>query len=416
MTESKADSTTIDACRSCASKRLELVLDLGLTPLANSLVGEKQLSDPEPQFPLKLVFCADCSLLQITETVDPEVLFREYLYFSSFSDTMLEHAKQSAERLIKELALGPSSRVVEIASNDGYLLKHFVEHGIEVLGIEPALNIAKVAREQGVTTKADFFSAKLAKSLADESKQADLILANNVFAHVAELGDVVDGIRTLLAANGRAVIEVPYARTMIEKIEFDTIYHEHLCYYSVTALDRLFSRHELSLVSVEALSIHGGSLRLFVAHANDSKPDSSVARYLDEERQLGMDELSFYADFAKRVEDLKTALVSLLTKLKQDGKTLAAYGAAAKGSTLLNSCDLDPNLLDFVVDRSTYKQGRYFPGLRLPIHAPEKLLEAMPDHVVLLTWNFAEEILKQQAEYRNRGGRMIIPIPEVRIV
>jgi hypothetical protein len=305
---------------------------------------------------------------------------------------------------------------VEAASNDGYQLQFFARRGVPVLGIEPARNIAAVARERGIDTLEEFFGSAVAEKLRARGKSADVFLAKNVLAHVADLNDFVRGIRILLAPTGVAEIEAPYVRDMIDRVEFDTIYHEHLCYFSLTALAHLFRRHGLEVTNVERLNIHGGSLRVQAALAGTLEPRPAVARLLDEEQARGLDRLSFYQGFARRVMTLKDALVSLLTSLKRQGKRLAAYGAAAKGSTLLNYMGIGPDLLDFVADRSTYKQGRYMPGVRLAIRPPETLVQEMPDYVLLLAWNVAGEIMEQQAEYRRRGGRFIIPVPEPAIV
>ncbi len=396
-------------CRSCGCSSVQPFISLGKTPLANALVTEEHLLAPEAKYVLEVVFCTNCTLVQLVETVPPENLFSDYVYFSSFSSSMVEHARCLSDRLIQERKLGQDSVVLEIASNDGYLLQWYQNKGIPVLGIEPAKNIACVAREKrNIRTLEEFFGADLAGKLKYEGIQADVVHAHNVMAHVPDINGFVFGLNQILKPNGIAVIEVPYVVDMIEKCEFDTIYHEHVFYFSVTALNKLLQRHDLLLERVERIPIHGGSLRLFVVPMiSGMVQDKSVLNLLEQEKKLD------YLGFEQKVQNLKENLVSFLSNLKKSGKTIAAYGASAKGSTLLNYFRIGKDIIDFVVDRSLYKQGKYMPGIHIPIFSPEGLLKYKPDYTLLLTWNFQGEILSEQAEYRAQGGRFIVPLPSV---
>lgn len=405
----------IDGCRSCGSKQLEVVLDLGLSAIADGLLTEQQLGSQEPRYPLQLAFCHQCSLAQINYTVPPAELFgNEYPYFSSVSDALQVHTRANVLEIIERRKLGPEHRVIELASNDGYLLKHYQQAGIQVLGIDPAEPPAKAAQKIGVETLIDFFTLDLAKQLAAKSISADVIHGNNVLAHVADTNGFVAGIKTLLKPTGMAVLEFPYVRDLIDHCEFDTIYHQHLCYFSVGSVDALFRRHGLFLNDVRRIPIHGGSLRLYVEPKEQVQ--DSVKQLLKEEETLGINRASYYRDFSSRVEGLKTKLIAMLKDLKAQGKRMGGYGAPAKGCTLVNYMGIDTSMVPYLVDKNAFKQGRYMPGTRQPIHAPEHLMQDKPDYVLLLPWNFSDEILAQQAQFRAAGGKFIVPIPEPRIV
>jgi SAM-dependent methyltransferase len=406
---------TISGCRSCGSEKLEVVLDLGMSAIADGLLTREQLDKPEPRYPLELAFCHECALAQINYTVPPAELFgNEYPYFSSVSDALQVHTRANVLELIERRKLGQQHRVIELASNDGYLLKHYKQAGIQVLGIDPATPPAKAAQAIGIDTLIDFFTVDLAKQLAAKGTLADVIHANNVVAHVADTNGFVEGIATLLKPTGMAVLEFPYVRDLVDHCEFDTIYHQHLCYFSVASVDKLFRRHGLFLNDIRRIPIHGGSLRLYVERVENVQ--DSVKQLLKEEEALGLNRVSYYRTFSARVEQLKTNLVNLLADLKKQGKRIGGYGAPAKGCTLVNYFGIDTAIVPYLVDKNAFKQGRYMPGTRQPIHAPEYLLQDKPDYVLLLPWNFSDEILKQQASFRAAGGKFIIPIPEPRIV
>ena len=403
-------------CRSCASSHVSVFLSLGESPLANGIIRSGQESG-EQRFSLDVGFCQSCALVQLTFAPPPEALFRDYPYFSSFSDTMVAHAQELSRGLIQDRSLTSDSLVIELASNDGYLLQFYRDAGIPVLGIEPALNIASVAQERGIETISDFFDSTLASDLVSAGRRADVIHAHNVLAHVPDLNGFVDGIAQVLKSEGIAVIEVPYLGDLIDHTEFDTIYHEHLSYFSLTSLDRLFSSHGLTIFDIVRERIHGGTLRIYAGRSETYRERSAAMRaLLATERDRGMTHEGFYRDFGGRVSTLKNSLLGLLSQLKSSGQSIAGYGASAKGTTLLTYCGIGRNLLDFLVDRSTVKQGYLAPGSHLPIYSPDYLLREMPDFTLLLVWNFAEEVLAQQTEYRSRGGRFIIPIPFPQIV
>lgn len=396
-------------CRSCSGTHLTVFLDLGSQPLANALLEERQLGELEPRFPLQLAFCHNCSLVQVTETIAPEVLFgRDYPYYSSYSPALLEHSRQNVRQLLEERRLDSASLVVEVASNDGYLLKNFLDAGIPVLGIDPASGPVANARKRGVPTEQAFFGADFARTLAERGDRADVMIANNVAAHVASINDFIQGFAILLKDDGIARLEVAYLRDMIDKCEFDTVYHEHFFYWSILAMDRLVARHGLHLNDAERIAIHGGSLRLTLS----KRPGRSqrLKDLLAEEATLGMGGIAYYRSFAERVAEQRAKFRESIRQIRADGSRLAAYGAAAKGATLLNYMGLDRGDIEYVVDRNPAKVGKYLPGVKLPILPVETLMRDKPDYVLVLAWNFASEIIRQNQDYASMGGKFILPV------
>jgi SAM-dependent methyltransferase len=414
-------------CRICGAEGVQPFLDLGKTPLSDGLVRPERLEGPEPRYALEVAFCPSCKIVHILEDVAQEILFPEdYPYFSSYSDHLLAHSRDHALGLVASRGLGPDSLVVELASNDGYLLRNFVEAGVPVLGIDPAPNQVRIANEAGVRSLCEFFGLELAERLVagqhpgvGAPAQADVIIANNVCAHVPDLNGFVAGMKRLLAPGGLITIENPYVRDLIDHCEFDTIYHEHLYYHSCIGWLGLAERHGLHLHHVEYFpDLHGGTLRWHLSHAGPDAPARSpeLEAYLAEERRIGLDTFDYYAGFARRVEQLRTDLLALVRRLKAEGASIAAYGAAAKGSTMLNYVGVDTDLVDFVVDRNPHKQGLHMPGTHQPILPVEALAERRPDYTLILAWNFREEIMRQQAAYAEAGGRFIVPVPSPQVV
>jgi SAM-dependent methyltransferase len=409
-----ADMSSERSCRACGGSHLKEVLNLGEHPLANEL--RDQAEAPQDRFRLNLVFCEDCALVQIDETVAPERLFTDYVYRSSFSDEMLRWVKELTDELIESRGLNASSLVIEAASNDGYLLQNYLARGIPVLGIEPAANIAEIAlREKGVRTEVAFFDDALGASLAERGLHCDVFHAHNVFAHVPDPNPFLRGIANVLKPDGIAVIEAPYVRDLVEKLEFDTIYHEHFSYFGIKSLSRLAERNGLVLIDVRHAPIHGGSIRYTLARAG-ARPTTSVERMLTEEDAAGLDRFAYYEAFGERVRALCASLAKELAAQQAAGHSIAAYGASAKGSTLLNTIGIDARTIAFTIDRSPLKQGRYMPGVGIPILPPEALAERQPDVVLVLTWNFLDEIVEQQKPYLQAGGRFLVPIPKPRWV
>jgi SAM-dependent methyltransferase len=404
------------ACLGCAGALGDPFLDLGLQPLANAFPSAEDAGRPEPRYPLAVAYCAGCHLIQLTDTAPPEAMFGEYLYFTSYSDHFVAHARAMAATLIERFQLGPRRRVLEIASNDGYLLQAFQAHGVPVLGVEPARNVAAVATARGVPTLTRFFGPEVVDEVVRDVGRAHVIVGNNVLAHVPAINGFLTAVGACLAPDGAAVFEFPYLGEFLERTAFDTIYHEHVFYYSLAALEGLASRARLEVFDVERQPVHGGSLRVYLQHAGARPIGPAVARLRAEEAAAGLTGPERYAGFARDVARLCRELVALLRRLRGEGRRLAAYGAPAKGTILLNTCGIGPDLLEFTVDRSPHKQGRLVPGVRLPIRPVEDLLREMPDFTLLLPWNLTEEIVDQQAEYLRKGGAFIVPVPTPRVV
>ncbi len=389
-----------------------------MSPLCESYVRPDQLDQPEAFYPLHVQICDQCFLVQLPEHVSPDHIYSEYAYFSSYSDSWVAHTRRYSEAMIDRFGLDSDSMVMEIASNDGYLLQHFVERGIPCLGIEPAGNVAKVALERGIPTTIQFFGNEVARNLTGESGQPDLLVGNNVLAHVPDLNDFVAGMKTLLKPGGVITMEFPHLLRLIDENQFDTIYHEHYSYLSLYAVEQVFGRHGLELFDVEEIPTHGGSLRIYGKHSDDGQHpiSESLLELRARERAFGVDTLEAYAGFKDRVTETKHKLLEFLIDTKRKGKRIAGYGAPGKGNTLLNYCGIRTDFLDYTVDRSHYKQGLFTPGARIPILAPEKILETRPDYVLILPWNLADEISRQMAVIADWGGRFVVPIPEVRVL
>ena len=403
-------------CRACGESAPAQFLDLGPTPLANAFPQSESEFADERSYPLGVYLCERCGLVQLLDVIDPEVLFRNYIYVSGTSETLAEHHRRYADSVVDDLRLKPGDLVVEVASNDGSLLKHFQKRGVRTLGIEPAVNIAELAAHDGIETLAVFFNADSARRIRELYGRAQVVVANNVLAHVDNVRDFLSGATHLIARSGRVIIEAPYLDSMIERVEYDTIYHEHLSYFSITALLRLFESVGLSIVRVEQVAIHGGSIRVYGAHADCHKHAEAVLALAQQERSRGLTRLERFERFAEDVRESRAALVDLLSRLRDEGRSIAGYGAPAKGNTLLNYCRIGRDLLDFTVDRNPLKIGRFTPGAHLPVLPTGELCERRPDYTLILAWNFADEIIRQQSAYARGGGRFILPTPPARIL
>lgn len=412
-----SDQSTQAKCRFCGAGLVHTFADLGMSPPCQTHIEPYQLNHMEAFYPLHAFVCDQCFLVQLQEYVSPKEIFTEYAYFSSYSDSWLRHAKTYTDRMVERFALNAQSQVVEIASNDGYLLQYFVEKGIPVLGVEPAANVAQVAMKKGIHSVVKFFGCETAKELAGSGKQADLLLGNNVLAHVPNINDFVGGMKILLKPTGVITMEFPHLMRLMAENQFDTIYHEHFSYLSFITVERVFAAHGLTLFDVEELPTHGGSLRIYGRHSADaSKPISArVSELRSREEAAGFTKLAHYFSFGKQVQDTKRKLLRFLIDAKQAGKSIAGYGAPGKGNTLLNYCGIRTDFLDYTVDRNPYKQGKFTPGTHIPICPVEKILETKPDYLLILPWNLKEEVAGQAAYIREWGGKFVVPIPEVQV-
>jgi SAM-dependent methyltransferase len=404
-------------CRLCRAQLTKTFVDLGMSPLCESFLTADQIDQMEPYFPLHVFVCSNCFLVQLQEYVKPEHIFSEYAYFSSYSTFWVEHARRYCEMIQARLGLGPKSQVFEIASNDGYLLQHFLPLGVPVTGIEPAANVAEVARQKNIPTLVEFFGVKLARRLISEGKRADLIIGNNVLAQVPDLNDFTEGMANLLAPNGVITLEFPHLEHLINENQFDTIYHEHFSYFSLVTILRLAERHGLKVFDVEHLSTHGGSLRVYLCRANAQHTVSpTVSALLAREREIGFEDVVSYARFSAKVHQTKRQLMSFLIQCKEQGAKLCGYGAPGKGNTLLNYCGIGTDFLDFTVDRNPYKHGRYTPGMHIPIFPVSAIDDARPDYLLILPWNLKEEIVKQMRHVGDWGCKFVVPIPSVEVM
>lgn len=416
--KSDQQSSPTRCCRFCGTYLQHTFIDLGMSPLANSYVAAEQLNRMEPFYPLHVYVCKECLLVQLEVFTSPQSIFGDYAYFSSYSDSWLRHAEKYVGMVSERFALGSRSHVIEVASNDGYLLQYFVKRGVPVLGIEPAANVAKVAKQKGIPTTVKFFGVRTARNLAAKGKKADLLIGNNVLAHVPNINDFVGGLKIALKGQGVITMEFPHLMRLMQENQFDTIYHEHFSYLSLLAVERIFRKHGLSLFDVEELQTHGGSLRIYAKHSDDSS--KSVNKRLVElrsrETSAGLDKFEHYLHFAQQVADTKRKLLAFLIGAKNDGKIVVGYGAPAKGNTLLNYCGVRSDFLDYTVDRSPYKQGYYLPGVRIPIFSPDMIKQTKPNYVLILPWNIKDEVMEQMAFIREWGGRFVVPIPEVKVL